>query len=39
VRIANLKRDNQAQKARNDNLEATLAELRALLREQASAGR
>jgi hypothetical protein len=39
VRIANLKRDNRAQKERNDRLEATVAELRALVREQPPAQR
>lgn len=39
VRIANLKRDNRAEKERNDRLEATVAELRALVSEQAAARR
>ena len=34
VRIANLKRENQAQKERNDRLEVTVTELRELLRER-----
>lgn len=37
VRIANLKQENRAQKERNDRLEATVAELRALIREQPPA--